>query len=290
MLTRQKTILCLLTAAKRPVSRIELTKWAFVVRQETRSRGGSSFYDFLPYKQGPFSFCLYREIEGLIRQGYVTAHDETHWRSTSLADVAVTSLPSPIKKDAALVVERFADQQVSTVVDYVDDRYPRFTVNSERRKLARRKIAPASVYTAGYEQLSVDAFLDRLIDNGIQRIVDVRNNPVARRYGFHKGTLSRLAERVQIEYVHLPELGIESGLRRDLKTSDDYEALFREYEQGTIAREGGSVSLVAGLVNEKASVLVCMEANPRFCHRTRLAAAVAAKTGLPIKDLGLGSK
>jgi uncharacterized protein (DUF488 family) len=288
MLTRQKTILCLLAAAKRPVSRIELTKWSFVVREETPSRGGGSFYDFLPYKQGPFSFCLYREIEGLIHQGYVVAPDETLWHSTPLANAPVASLPSAVKKDAAFVVERFAGQQVNDVVDYVYDRYPRFTVNSERRKLAPRKIAPVAVYTAGYEQLSIDAFLDRLIENGIQRIVDVRNNPIARRYGFHKSTLSRLAERVRIEYVHLPELGIESSLRRDLKTPDDYDALFLQYEQDTIAQEDDAVELVARLVKEEASVLVCMEANPRFCHRTRLASAVAVKTGLPIKDLGAG--
>ncbi len=81
MLNRQKTLLLLLRLARRPVSKLELTKWAFILRQETPSGGGNAFYDFLPYKYGPFSFCLYREIDALIRDGYV--EEGPHWTSTA---------------------------------------------------------------------------------------------------------------------------------------------------------------------------------------------------------------
>ena len=143
-----------------------------------------------------------------------------------------------------------------------------------------------SVYTAGYEQMSVDAFLNRLIDNGIQRIIDVRNNPIARRYGFHKSTLSRLAGYLDIDYVHIPELGIASSRRRSLTTHADYQELFDEYEQDTVRVQTEAVDRAAALVKEKASVLVCMEADPVCCHRSRLANAVAELTGLEIHDLG----
>ena len=59
MLNLQKTLLRLLTSAQRPVGRLELTRLAFLLREEMSSQGGSTFYDFLPYKHGPFSFCLY---------------------------------------------------------------------------------------------------------------------------------------------------------------------------------------------------------------------------------------
>jgi len=55
MLTRQKTLLSLLDVAVRPVQRMELTKWCFLLRQESTSAGGSAFYDFVPYRFGPFS-------------------------------------------------------------------------------------------------------------------------------------------------------------------------------------------------------------------------------------------
>jgi len=172
------------------------------------------------------------------------------------------------------------------LVDYVYSRHPRYTINSEKKKLAERFVASPAVYTAGYESLSVDAFLDRLICNGIQRIIDVRHNPIARRYGFHKSTLSRLAGKVDIQYVHVPELGIQSALRQNLSTLDEYEVLFKRYERETIAGQNGAVNRVARLVRDKASTLVCMEADPQRCHRTRLAAVVADKTGLKVEDLG----
>ncbi len=284
MLNRQKTLLFLLTSARRPVTKLELTKWAFILREEMPSHGGSAFYDFLPYKYGPFSFCLYREMDALIRDGYV--EDATPWTPTALADELVGTLPKAVRHDVQRVVGQFCQQQVNRTVDYVYLKYPRFTVNSEKKKLAERFVASPAVYTAGYERLSIDAFLDRLIQKGVQRIIDVRDNPIARRYGFHKSTLSRLAGRVDIQYVHVPELGIRSAFRQNLRSREDYDALFDRYERETIARETGSINRVADLMTNKASVLVCMEADPQCCHRSRIAKSVSRQTGLPIQDLG----
>lgn len=285
MLNRQKTLLLLLASARRPVSKMELTKWAFILREEMPSQGGSAFYDFLPYKYGPFSFCLYREMDALIRDGYV--EDGDSWAATALADKPVQTLSKTVKRDGQRVVERFVKKPVNRVVDYVYATYPQFTVNSEK-KLAKRPVASPGIYTAGYERLSVDAFLDRLIQNGVQRIIDVRNNPVARRYGFHKSTLTRLGSRVGIQYVDVPELGIQSALRQNLSTPEDYDALFDRYATKTLASETLAINRVAKLMAEKASVLICMEANPRFCHRSRLAETIAKVTAFPIRDLGCG--
>jgi uncharacterized protein (DUF488 family) len=223
-------------------------------------------------------------MAALIRDGYV--EDGESWAPTVLADELTQTMPTALSRDVQHVVERFSKKSVNRVVDYIYSTYPRFTVNSEQRKMAERYVASPSVYTAGYERLSVDAFLDRLIQNGIQRIIDVRNNPVARRYGFHKSTLTRLADRVAIQYVHVPELGIPSVLRRNLCSREDYDALFDQYVSETLAREASSIDRVAKLMADKASVLVCMEADPGLCHRSRLAETVSQETGLPIRDLG----
>ncbi len=286
MLNRQKTLLLLLDLANRPVSKIELTKWSFLLRNEMPSCGGSTFYEFLPYKQGPFSFCLYREIDALIRDGYVEVVGDFHWKSTALAKEKTISLVNTIQSDSSQLVKKFGKMNANDVVDYVYDRHPVYTMNSERRKLAKRPIAEPMVFTAGYERLSVDAFLNRLLNNGIQRIIDVRNNPIARRYGFHKSTLNRLSSRVQIDYIHIPELGIQSSLRRSLESLADYEELFKQYEETTLDQEKIAIEKAANLITEKASVLICMEADPVYCHRTRLANQISIKTGLDVKDLG----
>jgi hypothetical protein len=40
-------------------------KWLFLLRQDEPEAAGPSFYEFVPYRYGPFSFQAYREIASL---------------------------------------------------------------------------------------------------------------------------------------------------------------------------------------------------------------------------------
>lgn len=91
-----------------------------------------------------------------------------------------------------MIVDRFSSQPVGRLLDHVHRHYPRFTINSGREQLAKCPEAQPAVHTAGYEGLTVGGFLDMLLRHGIGRVIDVRCNPVARRCGFHKSTLSPL--------------------------------------------------------------------------------------------------
>lgn len=77
-LSRQKVLLSLLKLAARPVERLEFMKWAFLLRQELPSEGGSAFYDFVPYHYGPYSFTLNHEAGKLESEGLLIA-TETTW-------------------------------------------------------------------------------------------------------------------------------------------------------------------------------------------------------------------
>jgi uncharacterized protein (DUF488 family) len=284
MLNRQKAILELLRAAERPVSKIELMKWCFLLRHETSSAGGSAFYDFLPYHYGPYSFGLQRELADLTETGYVR-EEAGKWVRTQV-DVGVTPLPTGVKSDAHRLVHRLAATPEDQLLDHVYERYPQFTMNSRRRQLAPRPVGEPGVYTVGYEGRQVDGFLWLLMASGVRRLIDVRNNPVARRYGFHKSTLARLCGALDIEYCHLPELGIPSADRRAEGATVD--RLFTTYTSVTIPSQPDAVERVVELVAERPSALMCMEAIPCECHRSRLATVVAARTGLPIRHLGVG--
>lgn len=283
MLNRQKILLHLLDLAARPVHRTELTKWCFLLRHDSPSRGGNAFYDFVPYRFGPFSFALYQEADKLESQHYVRAEGEQGWILGEV--VNVVGLSRQIAHDCAAIVDRFRNSTLDSLIDHVYQAYPRFTFNSERRQLARKPVASVAVYTAGYESLSIDAFLNLLAQQGIRRVIDVRRNPVARRYGFHKSTLTRLTGRLSIDYVHIPELGIASEKRRTLDTDEDYARLFQEYVSETLSSESNAIARTCKLVKEEPSVLVCMEANPAYCHRARLAAEVSNATGLAVRHL-----
>jgi len=282
MLTRQKALLQLVRLAGGEIERLVLTKWAFLVRHEASSRGGDSFYDFVPYHYGPFSFSLYQEAEKLVSYGYLREKTSSSW---ALGDVEAPPVDERLSRELASVFGRFSQSSVDELLDYVYETYPEFTIHSKRKQLAERRVAPLAVYTAGYEGKSIDRFLDGLTQTGIARLIDVRMNPIARRYGFHRSTLARLCERLTIQYSHVPSLGIASELRQNLDTQDDYEALFHTYEATTLLNERTAIQTVADWVRESPSVLVCMEAEPRCCHRARLAVPVSEATGLPIVHL-----
>lgn len=288
VLNRQRCLLYMVERAGRPVTHLELTKWAFLLAQEMPSHGGSTFYDFLPYKYGPFSFAMFHEADDLVRNGYL---QETQfggrdaWCRVNDVEGGTSDIPSGLRADAARVVERFVSHTSDALIDYVYDAFPWFTANSQIRQLHSRPVAKCAVYTVGYEQWSVDQLLNELMHKGIARIIDVRQNPIARRFGFHKSTLSRLTSKLTIEYVHFPELGIPSDLRRDLSSPCDYASLFAEYTRNILPRRRDAVEKVSRLVADKPSALLCMEANPAMCHRTRLAAVVSSATGLPVVDI-----
>lgn len=285
MFNRQKILLHLLAAAERPVTHMELTKWCFLLKHESDSRGGPSFYQFLPYHFGPFSFVLYREIQELIDQGLVETPDDKTWQLSTRTRIAKFAAPRAAADDAMLLAKRLRSWSLAELVESVYVRYPKWTVNSKKSPRAPRPVADLEVFTAGYQGLQVDGFLNMLVGRGIKRLIDVRNNPIARQFGFHKSTLNRLCSSLSIEYVHVPQLGIASRLRTNLRNQDDYERLFEMYESEILPTETGALDRVVALVKERPSVLVCMEAAPQSCHRSRLAANVSKRTRLPVTHL-----
>ena len=280
MLNRERVLLELLYLAGRPLLRVELLKWAFVLRVELRSGGGSAFYEFLPYKRGPYSFTLRREIEALVREGFAKSDGDT-WSSTAKQEI-----PTRVLSDIRSVVARFQNLPVETLVDYVYKTHPEYTINSDGARLSPRPVAAPAVFTAGYEGLQVDSFLRLLIRSGIERLIDVRSNPTARRYGFHKSTLTDLCDRVGIDYRHVPELGIPSARRAGLDITVNRDELLGWYQREQMPSQIRKVEEVARWIAEKPSVLVCMEAEPCQCHRSRLAESVRDLTGLPVIHLG----
>src|SRR5690606_23222120 len=103
----------------------------------------------------------------------------------------------------------------------VYSRFPWYAQNTERHDLVHKVVEPTppaepAAYTVGYEGKCIDGFLAGILRSGVRRIVDVRRNPISRKYGFAKSTLSRHLTYLGIGYLHMPELGIASEERADL--------------------------------------------------------------------------
>lgn len=269
-------------------SNMQMMKWAFLLSRETPSHGGKTFYEFIPYRYGPYSFTLNQEKDTLIRNDFLEKDSNNHWILTYYGKNIELNLPNKIGKDIDQILTIYGDLSGKQLRNVVYEKYSWFTINSILPGIRReeRPVADKYIYTAGYEKKSVDEFLNLLLESGISQLIDVRYNPISRRYGFHKSTLSRLCKSLGIEYQHFPSLGIPSSERRSLDSGDQHESLFKKYRRNLPSHENDLI-IVSHLLNSKPSVLVCMEAEPKFCHRNVLAQYLTNTTDLPVKHLGL---
>lgn len=89
------------------------------------------------------------------------------------------------------------------------------------------------IHTIGYEGKSIEEFVDILVENDVQIVVDVRELPLSRKAGFSKRGLAAALEERGIGYVHMRELGTPRAMRQQLREDGDYGAFFEEYAAST---------------------------------------------------------
>lgn len=285
MFSRQRAILRLIENEGGTTSRLRLVKLAFLLSREAGApRAG--VYDFVPYKRGPFSFTLYHELRALEDNGWLAEADHDI-KVAQAPDLETASLDREFLGLIDGISSRCRPLTTSAVVDSVYASHPWFTLNSEAayKRAVRRPVVQPAVYTVGYEGIMVDALLDLLLRKGVRRLIDVRCNPIARRYGFHKATLCRLCNDVGIDYVHFASLGIPSAWRADLCDQASYDRLFERYTNEILPKQYAAIDSVVRLMVERPSALMCMEADHHSCHRSRLGAEVSRRTSLPVKEL-----
>jgi len=287
MLIRQRIILDFLLRAPQLPSKMLLLKWLFLARQESKLGRMMSFYDFVPCHYGPFSFCVCRELRDLASAGFL--HESGSSISLDNEDGAAAcagELTRAARNCVTDILAQYGSMSAKRLLRHIYAGYPWY---ASRSRLADHEgtgeVGAIAIHTIGYEGRSVDAFLDMLLQSRIDRLIDVRRNAFSRKYGFSRRTLAWLCEKVGIEYVHVPELGVPSSMRSNLDGCAAYEELFDYYEAEILPRESEAVERVSGLITEKPSTLMCFEVDHEMCHRGRLAAAIEARTGLECQHL-----
>lgn len=243
-------------------------------------------YDFVPYRYGCYSFQASMDKNKLIEKGYLK--NVPGWELIKLNLNYVKELKKGDDKKVSMFVDRYGSKQGKSLIQHVYRNYPYYAINSviakehlssvelEKIKLARpTKRRNSSFATIGYEGGSVESYLNKLIENDVRMLVDVRKNPISRKYGFSKRTLSSLLGKVGIEYSHIPELGIESAERKELKTQQDYNRLFDKYEKTILKTQTKALEGLFNLYKEKKRIAItCFEKEHCQCHRSRVANAI----------------
>ena len=100
------------------------------------------------------------------------------------------------------------------------------------------------------------------------------------KYGFSKSQLKRYCESLNIQYIHFPEVGIQSEQRQELNTQTDYDKLFTAYRNNNLIKTKPSqISILNLLKKHKRIALTCFEADICQCHRKHLAEAIETLPG-----------
>ncbi len=260
------------------LSKTLLDKQLFLLKKEYDMDSHVKFYNFHPYKFGPFSINFARDLADLQSRGLISLDR----RPTPEAAPVIEKLGQEEKGLAERVASRFKSRR--QITDYVYAHYPEYTVRSELIEHGQRESEPG-FFSIGYEGKDIDQFLDILIRNSIQVVADVRENPFSMKFQFIGSSLKTTLAKVGIGYVHLPELGIPGSKRKNLESEGEYEKLFEEYKRKVENELGDKVLRLIELGKQKRMALLCFEADHTLCHRGVLSSRIERLTSEKVVHL-----
>jgi len=144
----------------------------------------------------------------------------------------------------------------------------------------------SELVTIGYETATQAALLDRLAEQGVELLVDVRAVAASRRPGFAKRQLTAGLEERGLEYLHLRELGTPADGRAAARAGRHAEMrrIFEAHLTGLEA-QAALAGLAAMVAAGRRVCLLCLERDPLRCHRSIVADHVAQRVGSAIRHL-----
>jgi hypothetical protein len=275
---RRKLLLALIQRYGGSMPATGLQKSLFLLSQQQRARA----FDFIPYLYGCFSLQANSDLNVLESQGFLRKNrvgTHTNWELISGADF-IGQLKTEDAAALHYVYNTFGSFSSNDLIKYTYLNYPYWAINStildnllsdqekEMVMAHRESDTEKCLFTIGYEGKSLETYINHLILNNVRLLCDVRKNAYSQKWGFSKSLLKDACQKVSIEYVHIPQLGIESEDRRDLKTLSDYKELFDRYEKTTLKTNLGYLYAAAKLFPKNNRVaLTCFEKEVSMCHR-----------------------
>jgi hypothetical protein len=284
MYYRRKIVLSLLQIFGGSLSKLNLQKYLFLFNQRTER----NYYDFIPYKFGCYSFQANQDLSTLAKYKIIKEVDN-NWKLI-VSDNYINQLLSNDETNLLEFYSDFKNLNNNELIRYVYEKYPYYAINSKIAKdvVSKEKFKEIinnipqqeefALYTIGYEGKSIEYYTNQLIKENVKVLCDVRKNPFSMKYGFSKNQLKNILENIGIEYLHFPELGIESNKRKNLNTFNDFKELFAEYEDTILKSKIDEIEKLFDLyLGKKRIALTCFEADHNSCHRSHTAKILQSK-------------
>ena len=281
MFYRRKVILALLQLFEGQIDKISLQKLLFLFTKKQ----SKSEYDFIPYRFGCYSYSANADLTAMVRKEMLS-ETSSHFTSNEKTDY-FKLLKETDKKIMLEIKNLYGKMNSDALMKHTYLNFPYWAINSvkateiltkeqlEKVKISRPENNETVLFTIGYEGISLEEYLNRLIKNDVKVLIDVRNNALSMKYGFNKSQLQRYCNSLGIEYVHFPEVGIQSDQRQELNNQNDYDKLFTIYCENNLKKTTASQFKILDLLQKHSRIaLTCFEANICQCHRKHLAEAI----------------
>lgn len=286
MYYRRKILLSLLQVFDGKLEKISLQK-LLMLFSDLQSKPD---FHFVPYKYGCFSFQANADLSTMVKYHQISQEGKS-WQKTDPSDY-ISELKESDRKALRTIKNLYAGKSKEELLHITYTKFPYFALNStiidevlseteiEIVSTTRPTFNKIVLFTIGYEGVSLEQYLNKLIVNGITMLCDVRKNSLSMKYGFSKSQLKNACEGVGIKYEHIPDLGIDSDKRQELHSQADYNVLFRQYRNEILTTTHPQQQYILGLLKtQKRIALTCFEANICQCHRKHLAEAIAKIPG-----------
>lgn len=283
---RQRFLLQFIEGAGGNMSKMDLQKLLFLAHR----RVNVSYYDFVPYHYGCYSFQVASDIKSLQKGGwiYTSSHNIYLKKSINRYEFVKHGEKAEIRK----FFDGYRKLRGNALLNYIYKRFPYYATNSKIAHRISRTTSPnrlsgnsETLYTLGYEGMTFESYVNTLIQNNVNVLCDVRKNPLSRKFGFSKRTMSSILPQLKIKYLHIPELGILSEDRKNLHLRSDYIELFKEYEKTLPLKENHIKTIQEHVADNKNVALTCFEHQPNLCHRSHISSYIEKKYCLNVIHL-----
>lgn len=136
---------------------------------------------------------------------------------------------------------------------------------------------PTTLWTIGHSNRSMESFLELLKEHAIQVLADIRSFPTSKIEHFNKEAMEKWLPEHGIEYLWL---GIELGGYR--------RGGYKVHMRTKLFKEG--IRKLLEIASQKRTCIMCMEPNPKYCHRRFISAHLERKGVNVIHIVAKGQK
>lgn len=192
------------------LEKLRIQKLLFLYSQRKKQ----SEYDFIPYKFGCYSYSANADLTTMVKKEQLIESENCFIKNDERD--FVKTLKAEDKKHLEEVVALYGNMSNSALIKHTYINFPYYAIRStiahkilDKKYLDKinKKIPTTNevaLFTIGYEGLSLEKYLNKLVQNDVRLLVDVRKNPLSMKFGFSKTLLKKYCQSLNIDKLFSP--------------------------------------------------------------------------------------